>query len=42
MTEEVKCDCGNDEFYVSVDEERGLFVELICTKCRERQDYSGG
>ena len=42
MTEEVKCDCGNDEFCVSVDEGRGVFVELTCTKCSERQSYSGG
>ncbi len=42
MTEEVKCNCGNDKFYVSVDERRGVSVELICINCGERQNYSGG
>ncbi len=42
MTEEVKCGCGNDTFYVSADESRGVFVELICTKCHEVQTFSGG
>ncbi len=35
------CDCGNVTFYVSVGENRGLYVELICTKCNKIKDYMG-
>ncbi len=43
MTERVECEkCGNDEFSVYVDEGRGIYVVLTCTKCAEVQTFGGG